>query len=315
MSSKQTKKEMPTHSQFVSFHPRVSLDDILGWEDNGKGKKLPKGLWRITKSVGQGCRANVDKRRHGFTLYAWKPTVLSRLVHAMKRQEQLLLTGNTAKPKPNPKAVKSASNNQFSILSDTTVEQEKVTKPVQKSKKGFVKLGNEFQMGCAPSIRNRRHQAYQQRQEYREKRQAEQEGKTYVPKPKPKPKTKPVPIQEAPSMDSFPSFGKEVLKTKPSWKPPPQVFTQPPPEVFTQPPAVSKKIERPTLVSCPPNKTVEVEYEMSPEWSSNVDDNWDNNASKHVNEIRQDCLADDDWGDDEDDFQQFLNETDEVVFC
>ena len=81
----------PTYHQFIKINTRVNLDDLLGWADNGQGKKVPKALWRITKLVGKGCRAKADKAKHGFNLYAWQQSTLKQLIHFMKVEEEKLI--------------------------------------------------------------------------------------------------------------------------------------------------------------------------------------------------------------------------------
>ena len=87
-------KQNPTYHQFIKINTRVNLDDLLGWADNGKGKKVPKALWRTTKLVGKGCRAKADKAKHGFNLYAWQKSTLKQLVHFMKVEEDKLEMSN-----------------------------------------------------------------------------------------------------------------------------------------------------------------------------------------------------------------------------
>ena len=84
-------QQNPTYHQFIKINARVNLDDLLGWADNGQGKKVPKALWRTTRLVGKGCRAKVDKGKHGFNLYAWQQTTLKQLVHFMKVAEDKLI--------------------------------------------------------------------------------------------------------------------------------------------------------------------------------------------------------------------------------
>ena len=84
-------KQNPTYHQFIKINTRVNLDDLLGWADNGQGKKVPKALWRTTKLVGKGCRAKADKSKHGFNLYAWQQSTLKQLVHFMKVEEDKLI--------------------------------------------------------------------------------------------------------------------------------------------------------------------------------------------------------------------------------
>jgi hypothetical protein len=319
MSNRRTQKEMPTHSQFMSIHPRVSLDDFMGWEDNGKGKKMPQCLWKITKSVGQGCRANLEKQRHGFTLYAWKPTVLGRLAFAMKNHEEKLL--KALQPQKTRQSTYQPSNpqNRFASLCDEDEDEEENENnknKVHRSKpKAFVKLGKDFQMGCAPSIAKRRKDSYNQRVEYRAKRDAKAEGKTYKPKAKTVTDTEPKQVVSPPKMDtnSFPEFGANTGQPvkRSGW-------TTPPSSIKDTPPVIpSKQVQRLTLQKPTRQKQV-VEYDpecLTPEWTDTNTDNWDTNASKHVNEIRQDCM-DDEWdSDEEQEFEQFMNEADEVVFC
>jgi hypothetical protein len=78
----------PSNHVFLQIHPRVPLDNMLGWaEDKRTGKKVPKALWAITKRVGKGCRAKSDTKRHGFDLYAWQKSILAQLVHFMRQSE------------------------------------------------------------------------------------------------------------------------------------------------------------------------------------------------------------------------------------
>jgi hypothetical protein len=176
MNNQQTNKTMqsPTYSKFISINPRVPLNDMMGWADNGKGKMVPKALWAITKRVGKGCRANADKKRHGFTLTAWQKTPLQQLEHFMKQAEAKLVA---ALPK-----------------------------------QAFAKLPDEFQMACAPSIRSRRKRDYEARQLWRQKKTAEAAGQVFVP-PAPVntavPKSKSAAPPSPTDISLFPAFGKQ----------------------------------------------------------------------------------------------------------
>jgi hypothetical protein len=216
---------------------------MMGWAPDSKGKNVPKALWAITKRVGKGCRANQNKLKHGFTLTAWQKATLQQLEYFMKQAER------------------------------------KHVAAIPKQAKG--KLPAEFQMHCAPSIKNRKKRDFEARRLFRQKRAAEAAGEVFSP-PVTAVSSTPVArkLETPPSptdISAFPAFGVPCTRTASRWDPA-QVL---------EPPAAGVLVPKQIVLA--PVKDVYPEVDIFDD-----DSDWDE--------------------EDEEDFERFQNEQDLVIF-